>query len=50
MLAGDYEIKNFDRKGNSTLFDLIEFAYKNDAQAVEALYYFRRELNRVTEY
>jgi hypothetical protein len=47
---GDYEVDGFHRKGDSTLFDLLEFAYKNDTLAVNAVYHFRRELNRITEY
>jgi hypothetical protein len=49
-LKGDYEIEDFHRKSDSTLFDLLEFAYKHDKRAVNAVYYFRRELNRITEF
>jgi hypothetical protein len=49
-LKGDYEVDGFHRKSDSTLFDLLEFAYKNDTLAVNAVYHFRRELNRITEF
>jgi len=49
-IKGDFEIEGFHRKADSTLFDLLEYAYKNDTYAVNVIYNFRRELNRMTEF
>jgi len=49
LLKTEFQVGKFNRKSNSTLFDLLQYAVANPEHSCDAIFHFRRELNLVNE-